>query len=204
MWILHFLHHLKDTGTAGFVMATGELSNGTIARLDVRKTLIEMDYVDCIVQLTGQLFANTQIPCALWFLSKNRSGGNGFRKRSGEILFIDGRKLGTLIPGSRKQRQLSDEEINRIADTYRMFRHDGEPEPVPGFCRVVPLEEVRVHRHALTPGRYVGTAEDDDADTPWEERLPHLREKLAKQFDESTALTAKIRGLLSTIPTGVF
>ena len=77
MWMMHFLSHLKDGGTAGFVMATGELSNGETARLDVRKALVEHDYVDCIVQLTNQLFANTAIPCSLWFLSKNRTGGNG-------------------------------------------------------------------------------------------------------------------------------
>lgn len=90
MWMLHFLSHLKDGGTAGFVMGTGELSNGETARLEVRKALVEQDYVDCIVQLPGQLFANTQIPCSLWFLSKSRRGANGYRVRSGEVLFIDG------------------------------------------------------------------------------------------------------------------
>ncbi len=99
MWILHFLYHLKEGGTAGFVMATGELSNSETARLEVRKALVEGDYVDCVVQLTGQLFANTQIPCALWFLSKSRGGADGFRKRTGEMLFIDGRKLGHADPG---------------------------------------------------------------------------------------------------------
>ena len=121
MWMLHFLSHLKDGGTAGFVMATGELSNSETARLEVRKALVEQDYVDCIVQLTGQLFANTQIPCSLWFLSKNRDGGSGYRKRTGEVLFIDGRKLGTLIPGSRKQKQLSSEpRSKRIAGVPRL------------------------------------------------------------------------------------
>ena len=103
MWIMHFLHHLAEGGTAGFVMATGELSNSETARLQVRQALAEHDAVDCIVQLTGQLFANTQIPCTLWFLSKKRDGGHGFRRRKGEILFIDGRKLGALIQGSRRK-----------------------------------------------------------------------------------------------------
>jgi type I restriction enzyme M protein len=104
MRMLHFLYHLKEGGTAGFVMATGELSNSETARLEVRKALAEQDCVDCIVQLPGQLFANTQIPCALWFLSKSRAGGHGFRPRKDQVLFIDGRKLGALIPGSRKQK----------------------------------------------------------------------------------------------------
>jgi type I restriction enzyme M protein len=85
MWILHFLSHLKEGGTAGFVMATGELSNGETARLEVRQALVDLDYVDCIVQLTNQLFANTQIPCSLWFLSKNRHGANGYRARKGDV-----------------------------------------------------------------------------------------------------------------------
>lgn len=98
MWILHFLYHLKSTGSAGFVMATGELANGENARATVRKALVENDLVDCIVSLSGQLFANTQIPCSLWFLSKARSGTAGQRDRRGEVLFIDGRQLGSLIP----------------------------------------------------------------------------------------------------------
>src|ERR1039457_7066304 len=125
MWILHFLYHLKSTGTAGFVMATGELSNGETARREVRQMLVDADCVDCIVQLSGQLFANTQIPCALWFLSKNRSGTGGFRRRKGEILFLDGRKLGSLIPGSRKQKELAGEEVERMAAVYRTFRRTG-------------------------------------------------------------------------------
>lgn len=121
MWITHFLYHLKDGGTAGFVMATGELTNSETARLAVRKQLVELGYVDCIVQLTGQLFANIQIPCSLWFLSKSRDGSHGMRARKNEILFIDARSLGSLIPGSRKQKALSEDELERIASVCRQF-----------------------------------------------------------------------------------
>ena len=96
--------------------------------------------MDCIVQLSGQLFANTQIPCALWFLSKNREGKSGYRERNGEILFIDGRKLGALIPGSRKQKQLSEDELEKIATVYRTFKRDGVPEEIAGFCKVAALD----------------------------------------------------------------
>jgi type I restriction enzyme M protein len=197
MWMMHFLYHLKEGGTAEFVMAAGELSNSETARCEVRKTLVEEDYVDCIVQLTGQLFANTQIPCALWFLSKSRNGTGGFRKRQGEVLFIDGRKLGTLIPGSRKQKQLSDEEIEKIAAVYRQFRRTGKPEEVPGFCKVATLDDVRGHNYALTPGRYVGSAETDDEDESFEEKMPRLTAELRKQFAEADNLEQAILATLT-------
>jgi type I restriction enzyme M protein len=196
MWILHFLYHLKEGGTAGFVMATGELSNSEAARLEVRKALVEGDHVDCIVQLTGKLFANTQIPCALWFLSKSRGGGGGFRKRKGEILFIDGRKLGTLIPSSRKQKELSAEEIEKVAAVYRQFRRKGIPDEVPGFCKVAMLDEVRERKYALTPGRYVGSAEENGDDEPFEEKLPRLTALLRDQMKESAVLDQAIAHIL--------
>jgi len=199
MWILHFLSHLREGGTAGFVMATGELSNTETARASVRKALVEHQYVDCIVQLSGQLFANTQIPCGLWFLSKSRTGQPGSRKRVGEILFIDGRKLGSFIPGSRRQKQLSDDEIQYIASVYRRFKREAVPEAVPGFCRVATIEEVREHNYVLTPGRYVGAEETEDEDEPFEERFPRLLTQLEQQFTKSADLERAIRTALREV-----
>jgi type I restriction enzyme M protein len=199
---MHFLYHLKEGGTAGFVMATGELSNGETARFGTRKALIEQDYVDCIVQLSGQLFANTQIPCALWFLSKNRDGSSGFRKRSGEILFIDARTLGSLIPGSRKQKQLSEEELEKIAVSYRTFRRKAKPDEIPGFRKVANLDEIQGHKYALTPGRYVGTEEAEDDDEPFEEKFPRLTNRLRLQFRESARLAQEIQSRLKDIDFG--
>ena len=196
MWMLHFLHHLKEGGTAGFVMATGELSNSETARLAARKMLVEQDYVDCIVQLPGQLFANTQIPCALWFLSKSRDGTGGFRKRLGEILFIDARKMGALIPGSRKQKQLVDGEMEKIAAVYRQFRHVDKPEEAPAFCKVATLLDIQESRYALTPGRYVGAEEAEDDSEPFEEKLRKLTALLKKQFAESARLEKSIQASL--------
>ncbi len=201
MWMLHFLHHLKDGGTAGFVMATGELSNGETARLAVRRALLDADCVDCVVQLSGQLFANTQIPCALWFLSKNRGGSHGYRKRNGEVLFIDGRKLGTLIEGSRKQKALSPEEIQRIAAVYRTFRHEQVPEAVLGFASVASRDDIAEHRFALTPGRYVGNEEALDDDDPFEERFPVLLTRLEEQFTNARRLESEVRRLLGEVTT---
>jgi type I restriction enzyme M protein len=182
MWMLHFLAHLKEGGSAAFVMAAGELSNSETTRFAVRKALVEHDYVDCIVQLSGQLFANTQIPCSLWFLSKNRNGERGFRKRNGEILFIDGRKLGSLISGSRKQKQLTDDEIEKVAAVYRTYRRVGRPTDVPGFSRVATLEDARAHGYLLMPGRFVGAEEIDEDGEAFDERFPRLIRKLEENF----------------------
>ena len=204
MWMLHFLSHLKDPtardagGTAGFVMATGELSNGEVARLAVRRALVEGGFVDCVVTLTGQLFANTQIPCALWFLSKNRGGGHGFRSRKNEVLFIDGRKLGALMPGSRKQKQLTAEELDRIAGVYRQFRKTSAPAVELGFCAVVAVEKIREFGYALTPGRYVGASDDGDEDEPFEERFPRLTKEIRAQFDASVVLAKAIAEQLAS------
>ncbi|MGD9588731.1 MAG: N-6 DNA methylase [Pyrinomonadaceae bacterium] len=203
MWMMHFLYHLAPGGTAGFVMATGELSNSETARLEVRKALVDSEYVDAIVQMPGQLFANTQIPCALWFLSKNRNGEKGFRKREGEILFIDARKMGALIPGSRKQKQLSDEEIERVAAVYREFRVSGTPEEISGFCKIATLDDVRGHGYTLSPGRYVGTEDIEGEDLPFEEKFPLLIERLNEQFSKSTDLEALIKASLSEVTYGV-
>jgi type I restriction enzyme M protein len=199
MWVLHFLSHLKDGGTAGFVMATGELSNSETALLEVRKALVDQDCVDCIIQLTGQLFANTQIPCSLWFLSKNRAGGKNYRKRTGEVLFIDARTLGTLIPGSRKQKELSAEEVRRVADIYRTFKREKSPEAVLGFCRTATVAEIRDDRHALSPGRYVGSPDAEGDEVSLEELLPRLVDRLRGQISKGHEIDAQVLSVLSSI-----
>lgn len=199
MWMLHFLHHLKDGGSAGFVMATGELSNGETARYAVRKALIEADVVDCIVQMPSQLFANTQIPCALWFLSRNRKGSKDFRSRQGEILFIDARNLGTLIPGSRTQKDFSKEEIGRIATVYREFKRIGKPDEIAGFAKVADVDEVRKNDYALTPGRYVGLDEPLEDEMHFAQVLENLKKELMQHMTSSAAIDNRIAKLLSEI-----
>ena len=202
MWMLHFLHHLKPGGTAGIVMAMGELSNSDVARLAVRKAMVEQGYIDCIVSLTGKLFSGVQIPCSLWILSKRSNSGNGYRARRNEVLFIDGRKLGALIPGSRKQKQLSEEEIERIAAVYREFKRTGTPPEVPGFCKAATLEKISQHNYALTPGMYVGATNGDDEDEPFEERFPKLVTRLREEFATARQLEVEIEGHLNVIGWG--
>src|SRR5206468_10922319 len=135
--------------------------------------------------LSGQLFANTQIPCCLWFLSKSRRGGNGLRPRMGEILFIDARKLGALLPGSRIQKGLSNADIERIAGTYQSYRRGSQPGTVAGFSAVAKLDQVRSQSYVLTPGRYVGSDSADPEATGFEDRLLSLTRALRAQSDQA-------------------
>ena len=180
MWMLHFLYHLADGGSAGYVMANGAMTSGVTEERGTRQALVEEGFVDCIVQLPDKLFFGTGIPCSLWFLSKNRAGSHGFRRRLGELLFIDTRKLGELV--SRRQRVLRDEDIRRIGAIYRRYRREEVPAAEPGFARVAALDEVRNHDFKLTPGIYVGTQADDEEGEPFAEKMPRLAADLRELF----------------------
>ena len=195
-WIQHFLYHLAPTGQAGFVLSKGALTTNTTGEGDIRKALIEKGLVDCIVNLPTKLFLNTQIPACLWFLSRNKTNGN-FRKRENEILFIDARNMGFLI--NRKNRDLSPDDIDLITGTYHNWRNpDGDYEDVPGFCKVATIEEVAKLNYVLTPGRYVGLADEED-DFNFVERFTSLKTELEKQIAEEADLNKKIADNLSKI-----
>ncbi len=195
-WIQHIVHHLAPYGVAGFVLANGSLSTNTSGEGEIRKKLIEADLIDCIVSLPGQLFLSTQIPVSLWFLARNKRNGTGqdgklLRDRSGEMLFIDARKLGRMA--DRTHRTLDDADIARIVGTYHAWRGDnGAYEDVPGFCKAARLAEVRGHSYVLTPGRYVGVETAEDDDEPFEDKLARLTATLDAQFAESARLEAAI------------
>jgi len=221
-WVQHFIHHLSPNGTAGFVLANGSMSSNTSGEGEIRKAIIEDDLVDCMVALPGQLFYSTQIPVCLWFLTRNKKPRVGAihesplqgRDRRGEVLFIDARKLGTLT--DRVHRDLSEEDIAQIADTYHAWKtaapvgtiHElslrGSPlrEPyadVAGFCKSVTLEEIRAQGYVLTPGRYVGAAELEEDDEPFEEKMARLTKELEVQFEESEKLEEAILGNLKRL-----
>jgi len=237
-WIQHFIHHLSPKGVAGFVMANGSMSSNTSNEGVIRKAMIEADLVDCMIAMPGQLFYTTQIPVCLWFISRDKSGkpspglrppspsgrgagGEGCRSRKGETLFIDARKMGSLI--DRVHRELSEEDIARIAATYHSWRtcgphpacghplpggegKDGPPstygrgdggegiyEDIPGFCKSATVKEIEDNGFVLTPGRYVGAAPVEDDGIPFEEKMTELTTRLYQQFAESRKLEEAIR-----------
>jgi type I restriction enzyme M protein len=201
-WVQNFIHHLSPTGIAGFVLANGSMSSNQSGEGEIRKSIIEADLVDCMIALPGQLFYTTQIPACLWFLTRNRKNTK-FRDRRGEILFIDTRKMGVLT--DRVHRELTEEEILKIANTYHAWRGEkgaGEYGDVPGFCKSAKVEEIREHGYVLTPGRYVGAEEVLDDDEPFEDKMNRLTGELFQQFEESRRLEALIQKNLRVIGYG--
>lgn len=195
-WIQHFLYHLSPKGTAGFVMAKGSLSSKTNGEGEIRKNIIEAGLVDCIVNLPSKLFLNTQIPACLWFLTREKET-NPDHPRRNKVLFIDARNMGTLI--NRRTRELTDDDIRKIADTYHSWKKDGGfYEDIPGFCKSATLDEVRELDYVLTPGRYVGLPEEED-DFDFEERVQKLTAELKTQMEECTKLDDRIKENLAKV-----
>jgi type I restriction enzyme M protein len=201
-WVQHFIHHLSPTGSAGFVLANGSMSSNTSNEGEIRKNIIENDLVDCMIALPSQLFYNTMIPACLWFVSRDKKD-NKFRNRKGEILFIDARNMGEMI--DRRHRELTDEEIKKIADTYHSWRGENKKkyEDVLGFCKSAKLQEVEKNSFILTPGRYVGIKEEEEDKEKFEEKMKRLTSELARQFEESKKLEVEIKENLKRIGFGI-
>ena len=206
-WVQHMVHHLSPGGAAGFVLANGSMSSSQSGEGNIRRSLVEANLVDCMVALPGQLFYSTQIPACLWFLARRR-------KRSGEVLFIDARKLGRMV--DRTHRELTDEDIALIANTYNAWRgrarssseaesqdEGGEPyADVPGFCKSATLDEVRKHGHVLTPGRYVGAEAQEEDSEPFEDKMKRLAAQWRGQQGEAAKLDAAIEANLTRLGFG--
>ncbi len=208
-WIQHFVHHLSPVGTAGFVLANGSMSTNTSGEGEIRQKLIEADIVDCMIALPGQLFYTTQIPVCLWFItrSKKADARRGYRNRQGETLFIDARKMGSLI--DRTHRELSSDgpesDITVISRTYHAWRgekKDGDYKDKPGFCKSATLDDIKSHHYVLTPGRYVRAEAIQDDGIPFEEKMSELSGTLYEQMRESIELDAVIRKNLELLGFG--
>jgi type I restriction enzyme M protein len=190
-WLQHMLYHLAPGGSMGLLLANGSMSSNTNNEGAIRRALVENDLVECMVALPGQLFTNTQIPACIWFLTRNKKESNGFRDRSGEVLFIDARNLGYMK--DRVLRDFKREDIERIAGTFHAWcKGEGYADEA-GFCKSATLEEIGKHDHVLTPGRYVGAAEEEDDGEPFADKMARLTARLSEQFGESARLEEQIK-----------
>jgi len=213
-WVQHFIHHLAPDGKAGFVLANGSMSSNQSGEGEIRKAIVEADLVDCMVAMPGQLFYSTQIPVCLWFLTRNKTGraleqgktaakAPQQRSRTGETLFIDARKLGTLV--DRVHRELTEADIDKIVGTYHAWRGDkgsGAYADIAGFCRSATAKEIASHGHVLTPGRYVGAEEVEADGEPFAEKMTRLVAELNQQFAESAKLEKAIKANLKGLGYG--
>ena len=188
-WLQHMIYHLAPAGRIGMVLANGLLSSQLGGEGEIRKNIINADLVECIVAMPTQLFYTTQIPVSLWFINKKK-------KQSGKTLFIDARKMGTMV--SRKLRELTDADINKISGTYEAFV-DGTLENIKGFCAVADTSEIEKQDYILTPGRYVGIEEQKDDDEPFEEKMGRLTTELSELFKKNHELEDEIRKNLGAI-----
>lgn len=188
-WIQHMIHHLAPKGKIGLVLANGALSTQTGGEGEIRKKIIQDDLIEGIVAMPTQLFYSVTIPVTLWFITKGK-------KQPGKTLFIDARKMGHMI--DRKHRDLSDEDIEKLADTFTAFQN-GTLEEVKGFCAVATLEDIAKQDYILTPGRYVGVEEQQDDGEPFEEKMTRLTSELSQMFEQSHKLEDEIRRKLGAI-----
>lgn len=207
-WLQHLYARLSGDGRAAIVLANGSMTTNTSGEGDIRAAMVKADAVECMVALPGQLFANTQIPACLWFLSRNKAAGkNGKQDRRKQVLFIDARKLAVLISGSRKQKELSEAEIRQIAQTYHRWRGtqwgEGSYEDVAGYCRSATLEDIEQHGFALTPGRYVGATDVEDDDVVFEERMAGLTMELSVLLTRGAKLESDVRSQLARVGYGL-
>lgn len=188
-WIQHMISHLAPGGKIGLVLANGSLSTSTSGEGEIRKNIIEADLVEGIVALPTNLFYSVTIPACLWFISRDK-------KQKGKTVFIDARKMGTLI--DRKHRDFSSEDIEKIAETFEAFQN-GELEEIKGFCAVVETADIEKQDYVLTPGRYVGIEEQEDDGIPFEEKMEKLTSELSVMFARSHELEAEIKERLGAI-----
>jgi type I restriction enzyme M protein len=193
-WLQHMLHHLAPTGSIGLLLANGSMSSNTGGEGSIRKALIEGDLVECMLALPGQLFSNTQIPACIWFLSKSKKARGDYRDRQGEVLFIDAREVGFMK--DRVLRDFSEEDIAKVASVFHNWKRGTDYADQAGFCCSAKLADIEQADFVLTPGRYVGAAEEEEDSEPFAEKFNRLKAELDAQFEESSDLEAKIKANL--------
>jgi type I restriction enzyme M protein len=205
-WILNMTSKLSENGTAGFVLANGSMSSNSTGEGELRKQMLQNDLVDCMIALPGQLFYTTQIPVCLWFMTKNKKEQQfkdqtrNHRDRQGETLFIDARNMGTMV--DRTHKELTTDDLAIITKTYHAWRgesKDGIYEDIAGYCKSATLAEIEKNDFVLTPGRYVGVAEEEGDGIPFETKMGLFTQSLFSQMDKATELDSTIRNNLKQL-----
>ena len=190
-WIEHMISKLSQNGKAAIILANGSLTSTTKEEESIRKKIIEADLVDCIISMPTKLFYTVTVPCSIWILNRNK-------RQKGQTLFINvDEDMGTMI--SRKLRELSEDDIMKIASTYHAYVNDDSYEDTAGFCKKASLEDIKANDYVLTPGRYVGTKEAEDDGEPFEEKMKRLVSELSEQMKKSVELDAEIKKVLGDI-----
>ena len=191
-WLQHMVHHLSPMGSMALLLANGSMSSNTNSEGDIRRAILEADLVECMVALPGQLFTNTQTPACIWLLTKDKSARNGKRKRQGEVLFIDAREKGYMK--DRVLRDFTEQDIKDIADTFHKWQGLAEGyEDMSGFCKSTDLEDIASKDFVLTPGRYVGTADQEEDAEPFADKMNRLTAELKGYLEESAKLEEEIK-----------
>ena len=189
-WMQHMIHHLSPVGRIGLVLANGALSSQSGGEGDIRQRIVEADLVEGIVALPSQLFYNTGIPVSLWFLSRKK-------QQAGKVLFIDARNMGKMV--TRSVRELDEEtDIKKIVSTFDAYRN-GTLDDEAGYCAVKTLDDIKAQDYILTPGRYVGIAQQEDDGEPFEEKMKRLTTEFSDLIKESHDLEEEIRKQLASI-----
>ena len=143
-FLLHGYYHLKDSGTMAIVLPHGVLFRGAAEGV-IRKKLLEDGSIDTVIGMPANLFFGTSIPTTVIILKKNRT--------SRDVLFIDASK--DFIKG-KNQNKLSQENIDRIVETYK------KREDVEKFAHVASFEEIKENDFNLNIPRYVDTFEEQE------------------------------------------
>jgi len=190
-WMMHMLYHLAPKGVMATVLANGSLSSNTSGEGDLRQRMVEEDLVECIVALPKQLFYNTGIPACIWCLRREKAN------HSKEVLFIDASEMGYMK--DRVHRDLADEDIDTITQTYHNWRKGEGYDDIKGYCKSATLEEIQKHKHVLTPGRYVGIPDEEDDGIPFEDKMADLSATLKEQIEKESELNQEIKDQLSKI-----
>lgn len=192
-WLQHMIHHLSREGRLGMVLANGSLSSQTSGEGVIRKNIVDDDLVEGIIAMPSQLFYSTQIPVSLWIINKAK-------KQPGKTLFIDAREMGTMV--TRKLREFTDEDIAKVAGAFNAFR-EGTFEPEKGFSAEATIEDIAKQDYILTPGRYVGIADVEEDDEPFDDKMKRLTGELSELFEESDRLQEQIKKNLEAIGYGM-